>query len=210
MVHGPVGSCTGVWSRAGGRAVEERVEMAIPRSTPNAPEGPLTHPRPNPSPTAPPWPHCGHGSSEQDPVGCRGAHVPGHTACLTHLTRADRRAHLDDPGPRADLDLRGTTFEDRLWESLLDVLRDSHTGGEPVIGSARFTSAVFECHAWFDSMAFDGNAVSDAATFRDASFEGAVSFEGVAFQEATFDDPGQLPLPTDSPGPSRRLTGPCP
>lgn len=30
-----------------------------------------------------------------DPIGCRGIHVPGHTACLAHVADADRDAYLD-------------------------------------------------------------------------------------------------------------------
>ncbi|MEU6541615.1 hypothetical protein [Streptomyces sp. NPDC047000] len=39
----------------------------------------------------PSWSYCGHGADPAtDPVGCRGIHVPGHTACLAHLADADR------------------------------------------------------------------------------------------------------------------------
>jgi hypothetical protein len=57
----------------------------------------------------PPWPHCGHGADPgTDPVGCRGIHVPGRTACLAHLDDTDRDAYLTGLHPGADIDHRGT------------------------------------------------------------------------------------------------------
>jgi hypothetical protein len=59
----------------------------------------------------PTWPHCAHGADPAaDPVGCRGIHVPGHTACLAHLADADRDAYLAALTPGANIDHRGTTF----------------------------------------------------------------------------------------------------
>ncbi|MFG2668936.1 hypothetical protein ACGFY6_32450 [Streptomyces sp. NPDC048387] len=49
---------------------------------------------PPPAPSAPSWPHCAYGAHPTDPVGCRGIHVPGHTACLAHLTDTDRDTYL--------------------------------------------------------------------------------------------------------------------
>ncbi|GAA3043820.1 hypothetical protein GCM10017562_00790 [Streptomyces roseofulvus] len=50
-----------------------------------------------------------HGAGPADPVGCRGIHVPGHTACLAHLTDTDRDTYLAGLAPGADIDHCGTT-----------------------------------------------------------------------------------------------------
>jgi hypothetical protein len=67
----------------------------------------MTHPSPEP----PPWPHCSHGAAPEDPVGCRGIHVPGQSACLAHLTDTDRDAYLATLTPGSDIDKRGTPFD---------------------------------------------------------------------------------------------------
>ncbi|WP_311137630.1 hypothetical protein [Streptomyces sp. I6] len=63
------------------------------------------------APSAPSWPHCAHGADPAtDPVGCRGIYVPGHTACLAHLTDTDRDTYLAGLTPGAHIDHRGTPF----------------------------------------------------------------------------------------------------
>lgn len=58
-------------------------------------------------PATPSWPYCAHGADPAtDPVGCRGIHVPGHTACLAHLTDADRDTYLAGLTPGANVDHR--------------------------------------------------------------------------------------------------------
>lgn len=78
-----------------------------------------------PHPPAPSWPQFAHGAEPAtDPVGCRGIHVPGHTACLAHLADTDRDAYLAGLAPGASIDHRGTTFTDALLTALLNALRD--------------------------------------------------------------------------------------
>ncbi|MES5824893.1 pentapeptide repeat-containing protein [Streptomyces sp. RG80] len=156
----------------------------------------------------PTWPHCAHGADPAvDPVGCRGIHVPGHTACLAHLTDDDRDAYLAALTPGASIDHRGTTFTESLLNALLNSLRDPSTGhpdlGEAVFesatfedaarfesatfnGAARFESATFERFVWFESATFKGAAVFGSATFEgDARFRSA-TFSGAGFGSATF------------------------
>lgn len=145
-----------------------------------------------------------------DPVGCRGIHAPGHTACLAHLADADRDGYLADLTPGAAIDHRGTSFTEPLLDALLDALLDSATG-HPRIGEARFESATFrgdarfvratfQGHAWFDSATFQGLAWFDSATFQglarfeSATFQGYAHFDSAIFQgyagfrSATFRD----------------------
>ncbi|MFI8234932.1 pentapeptide repeat-containing protein [Streptomyces sp. NPDC085900] len=136
-------------------------------------------------PEAPPWPYCQEGATAQDPVGCRGIHVPGHTVCLAHLADAERDAYLAGLTPGASLDHRGTTFTASLLDALLNALRDPATGN-PRLGEAGFESATFEGAAEFGAATF-----MDAAWFRSATFESDAVFEstfkGVAeFESATF------------------------
>ncbi|KQZ17921.1 hypothetical protein AB0K86_21915 [Streptomyces clavifer] len=84
----------------------------------------MSHPIPGPSLTPPTWPHCGHGSAPEDPVGCRGIHGPGNTACLAHLADADRNTYLAGLTPGTDIDHRGTPFTEPLLNAFLDSLRD--------------------------------------------------------------------------------------
>ncbi|MDH6221439.1 pentapeptide repeat-containing protein [Streptomyces pseudovenezuelae] len=159
----------------------------------------MTHPSPAPSLAPPDWPHCGHGTTSEDPVGCRGIHVPGHTACLAHLTDLDRGAYLAGLAPGSDIDHCGTAFTEPLLGALLDALRDPATG-HPCFGSAwfnsvtfqgaaRFESATFQDTAQFNSATFHGPAEFDSATFQDsAEFDMAI-FQGTAnFKSATFQD----------------------
>ncbi|MEU6911480.1 pentapeptide repeat-containing protein [Streptomyces coeruleorubidus] len=142
---------------------------------------------PSPVPGAPSWPYCAHGADPAtDPVGCRGVHVPGHTACLAHLADADRDAYLAGLTPGADIDHRGTPFTEPLLSALLNALRDPATG-HPSLGVAQFESATFHGLAGFESATFHGNA-----RFRGAQFQGSASFRsanfklGAGFRFATF------------------------
>ncbi|WP_322734556.1 pentapeptide repeat-containing protein [Streptomyces ferrugineus] len=170
----------------------------------------MTYPSPAPSPALPVWPHCCHGTTPEDPVGCRGIHVPGHTSCLAHLADTDRDAYLASLAPGADIDHRGTPFTEELLNRLLGALRDPATG-HPRLGAARFTSATFQGGAWFGLATFQGDAEFGSATFeraawfplatfkREARFPsatfqraawfGSATFEGAAwFPSATFED----------------------
>lgn len=157
----------------------------------------MPHQSPEPSVTPPDWPHCGHGTTPEDPVGCRGIHVPDNTGCLAHLTGADRDAYLAGLTPGTDIDHRGTPFTEDLLDVLLNALHDPATGC-PRLGAARFDSATFQGdsrfegatfqgHVWFDSATFQGLAHFDSATFQGlARFESA-TFQGLArFESATF------------------------
>ncbi|KND44194.1 pentapeptide repeat-containing protein [Streptomyces stelliscabiei] len=137
----------------------------------------------------PAWPHCAHGADPAaDPFGCRGIHVSGHTACLAHLSDADRDAYLAGLAPGASIDHRGTTFTESLLNALLNALRNPATG-HPDLGDAGFEAATFKDAAVFDSATFERAAVFDSATFKgDAMFDSA-TFKGAArFESATFKD----------------------
>ncbi|MFJ8795318.1 pentapeptide repeat-containing protein [Streptomyces sp. NPDC102462] len=148
-------------------------------STPRTPRPPL--------PGAPRWPHCAHGADPAtDAVGCRGIHVPGHTACLAHLTDIDRDAYLAGLSAGDDIDHRGTHFTRSLLNALLDALRDPATG-DPRIGVARFDSATFKNVAKFDSTTFTGLADFNRTIFEDSAWFYSVTFEGGAwFNSASF------------------------
>ncbi|MFF9496566.1 pentapeptide repeat-containing protein [Streptomyces flaveolus] len=135
----------------------------------------------------PPWPHCAHGADPAgDPVGCRGIHVPGHTACLAHLAGADRIAYLAALAPGSYVDHRGTPFTGRLLQALLNALRD-HTTQRSHLGIARFDSAIFQDDARFGSAIFQDDARFDSATFQDdARFDSATFQDDARFDSATF------------------------
>jgi uncharacterized protein YjbI with pentapeptide repeats len=136
-----------------------------------------------PSATPPGWPHCGHGATAADPVGCRGIHVREYTACLVHLDEPDRTAYLAALAPGADIDHRGTPFTEDLLDQLLDALRDPDTGF-PHLGAAWFDEAVFNGDARFAGAAFTG-----AARFEGAAFAGTVRFDRAVFSgDAQFDE----------------------
>lgn len=106
----------------------------------------------------PAWPYCAHGADPAaDPIGCRGVPVPGHIACLAHLADADRHVHLTGLTPGASIDHRGTTFNESLFNALLNALRDPITE-HPRLGNAEFRSATFEDDARFESATFQGRA----------------------------------------------------
>ncbi|MFF9870310.1 pentapeptide repeat-containing protein [Streptomyces sp. NPDC013953] len=134
------------------------------------------------------WPHCAHGADPAaDPVGCRGIHVSGHTACLAHLADAERDAYLAGLTPGASIDHRGTTFSESLLDALLNALRDPATGNAR-LGDAAFLSATFEGDAGFGSATFEDRAGFGSATFKGTAGFGSVTFKGTAgFGWATFE-----------------------
>ncbi|MFF0561957.1 pentapeptide repeat-containing protein [Streptomyces sp. NPDC004266] len=114
------------------------------------------------------WLYCAHGADLTDPVGCRGVHIDGHTACLAHLTDTDRDAYLASLAPGADIDLRGTPITADLLGRLLQAVRDPATE-RPRFGRAWFSEA------WFcDEARFGWTQFSDTAAFREARFSGEV------------------------------------
>ncbi|WP_329472913.1 pentapeptide repeat-containing protein [Streptomyces sp. NBC_01723] len=136
---------------------------------------------------APSWPHCAYGADPAvDSVGCRGIHVPGHTACLAHLADAHRDAYLAGLTPGASIDHRGTTLTEPLLNALLNALRDPATG-DVRLGGAMFESATFEGDAGFRSATFEGGAVFRSATFEGGAMFQLATFGGAAmFESATF------------------------
>ncbi|MFB7398413.1 pentapeptide repeat-containing protein [Streptomyces sp. NPDC056191] len=142
---------------------------------------------PTPPSAAPPWPHCAHGADPvTDPIGCRGIHVPGHTACLAHLADTDRDTYLAGLAPGASIDHRGTPFTEDLLNRLLRALTDPTTGA-PRLGAAGFGGAQFSGTAGFGRAQFSGDAwfteaqLSGAAEFGGAQFSGAARFRGAQF-----------------------------
>ncbi|MFD3375094.1 MULTISPECIES: pentapeptide repeat-containing protein [unclassified Streptomyces] len=144
---------------------------------------------PLPVPGAPPWPYCAHGAepAATDPIGCRGVHVPGHTACLAHLDPTNRDAYLAGLTPGTDVDHRGTSFTEPLLNALLRALRDPGTG-HPRLGEARFWDATFQGDAGFESATFQDYAEFEAVTFKGNAEFGSATFEDfVHFESATFE-----------------------
>ncbi|MFC9329596.1 pentapeptide repeat-containing protein [Kitasatospora sp. NPDC057015] len=150
-----------------------------------------------PSTTAPFWSHCGHGASPADPVGCRGIRIGSGERCLAHLPDADRTAHLTTLSPGSDLDLRGTTVDEPLLDSIRTACTDPGTGkprfgqadftDATFIGNAHFSSATFTGDAWFASATFTGDARFSSATFTgDARFASATFNREARFASATF------------------------
>ncbi|MFJ3363537.1 pentapeptide repeat-containing protein [Streptomyces anthocyanicus] len=137
----------------------------------------------------PSWPHCAQGADPAtDPVGCRGIHVPGHTACLAHLSDVDRAAYLAGLTPGADIDHRATPFAEPLLDALLDALRDPATG-HSLLGKAEFREATFEGAARFREATFQGEANFGYATFQSrAWFMKATFRKSVWFMAASFQD----------------------
>ncbi|MFD8421646.1 pentapeptide repeat-containing protein [Streptomyces sp. NPDC059466] len=135
----------------------------------------------------PPWSHCSYGADPAiDPVGCRGIHVPGHTACLAHLNDADRAAYLSGLTPGAHVDHRGTPFTPQLVNQLLGTLRDPATGN-PHLGHAAFDEAWFSGEASFCEVKFSGIARFNRARFAaDAYFNDAKFDQPAWFTEAHF------------------------
>ncbi|MGW5847187.1 SAV_2336 N-terminal domain-related protein [Streptomyces sp. NPDC055254] len=142
--------------------------------------------------TGPEWPHCGLASSSEAP-GCLGIRPPGYGRCLAHLGHAEQEAFLATLGPGSPVDLRGTTFEHRLLQRVLDAVREPGTRrvrlGRAEFGRARFVDgwnargAEFSGRVSFDRAAFAGRAL-----FHEAAFEGRAFFDGAVFERtAAFD-----------------------
>ncbi|MER7050074.1 pentapeptide repeat-containing protein [Streptomyces jumonjinensis] len=145
-----------------------------------------------PSPSAPYWPHCAHGADPTDPVGCRGIQIPGHTACLAHLTDTDRDTYLAGLAPGADIDHRGTPFTEDLLNRLLNTVRDPTTT-HPHLGTARFGGARFSGPARFSEARFSGDAWFSGARFDDgwfveARFSGEAWFDWAQFSRIAWFD----------------------
>ncbi|MFJ8510790.1 pentapeptide repeat-containing protein [Streptomyces avermitilis] len=137
----------------------------------------MSTPPATPVPPPPSWPYCAHGADPTaDPVGCRGIHVPGHTACLAHLSDTHRDTYLAGLTPGDDIDHRGTPFTTHLLHRLLDALRDPATR-KCQWGTADFDEAQFS-NAWFGRAQFFGNA-----GFRSAQFSGFAVFGGAQFSD---------------------------
>ncbi|MFJ9538779.1 pentapeptide repeat-containing protein [Streptomyces sp. NPDC101225] len=148
----------------------------------------MAHPSPEPSLPLRAWPYCGHGTTPEDAVGCRGNHVPGHAACLVHLADPDRDAYLAGLTPGADIDHRGTSFTDPMLDALLHALRDPATG-HAHLGEAKFSSATFEGRVGFEAAIFEGAASFDSATFKNVAMFKSATFKSVAsFHSAVFED----------------------
>ncbi|MFE1947115.1 pentapeptide repeat-containing protein [Streptomyces massasporeus] len=140
------------------------------------------------------WLCCGHGADAEDLVGCRGVQVPGHIACLAHLTETDRDTYLDGLTPGADIDHRGTPFTEPLLEALLRALHDP-TIGKPHFGASAFQEAQFYGDASFREAQFSGTASFHRAeffgdaVFVDARFLGDAGFHRAQFSgDALFDE----------------------
>ncbi|ARQ70793.1 pentapeptide repeat-containing protein [Streptomyces marincola] len=133
-----------------------------------------------------PWPHCGHGTTADDRVGCRGVRIAGRAACLVHVDEAERAAYLGGLAPGADVDQRGTSFDSRLAGRLLAALRDPATGG-PRLGTAQFQEASFAGNVQFERAVFTGDAWFYGASFGgDAQFARAVFSGAAGFDQVTF------------------------
>ncbi|MFD3794970.1 pentapeptide repeat-containing protein [Streptomyces californicus] len=175
----------------------------------------MTSAAPEPPPNTPPsWQHCRHDATPADPVGCRGIHVTGHTACLAHLADADRNAYLNALTPGAGIDHRGTPFTEDLLHQLLTALHDPTTsqahigdawfdsatftgdarfGGVAVTGDARFGGVTFTGDGWFDGVTFTGDVWFGGASFTsDAVFGGASFNANARFNGATFTGDAQF------------------
>lgn len=142
---------------------------------------------PTPPTEAPPWPHCSHGADPvTDPVGCRGIHVRGHTACLAHLNNADRTSYLAALAPGVDIDHRGTPFTGALLDQLLTALTDP-SSQHPHLGEADFAEAQFSGDArfigaqFFGTAGFVGTQFAADAWFAQVQFSGDTGFGGAEF-----------------------------
>ncbi|WP_053924646.1 pentapeptide repeat-containing protein [Streptomyces chattanoogensis] len=147
----------------------------------------MTQPNPDPYPTPPDWPHCGHGAQpETDPVGCRGRRVEPYAECLVHLKDADRSAYLADLRAGADIDHCGTRLSRELLDELLSAIKDPTTN-RPRLGRADFSHAQFDGDAEFSGVEFGGAVSFWSAKFTDDAAFAETQFGGNAwFNEAKF------------------------
>ncbi|MFF4837946.1 pentapeptide repeat-containing protein [Streptomyces sp. NPDC001315] len=133
--------------------------------------------------TAPSWPYCGLDAAA-DGVGCQGRSVEPHTACLAHLSDADRSAYFAGLRPGADLDHSGTHFTEELLGELLAAVIDPATD-LPWLGQAVFVKARFSGDARFGRAQIDGDARFDGAQISgNAQFSGAKINGDALFPEA--------------------------
>ncbi|MGW4676521.1 pentapeptide repeat-containing protein [Streptomyces sp. NPDC004324] len=145
----------------------------------------IPQPNPAPSPAPPTWPHCAAGPSAEAPFGCLGVLVAGR-ACLAHLPDSDRDAYLAGLTPGADVDHRGTSFTQPLFDALLSAVRDPTTA-QPHLGKARFDAATFSGDAGFESATFEGEVGFESATFEGGAMFGSATFKSDAnFVAANF------------------------
>lgn len=122
-----------------------------------------------------------------DPVGCRGVHVPGHAACLTHLDPVDRDSYFGGLQPGDAVDHRGTTFDATLLAELLSALTDAEVG-RPILGKSWFEEANFTGEVSFNGARFSGEAIFSEATFDDYAAFWDATFDNVAdFSHASID-----------------------
>lgn len=144
------------------------------------------------------WAQCGDGATAADPAGCIGIRLPGRHGCLAHVSASEQSEYIRDLSPGSAVDLRGTTFANRLLARVLGKLRDPLTGhvrmGAAVFDRARFTDewstvgAEFEGRVSFDRAVFDTPASFETSRFRGtASFGRTVFRHGCAFDGSTFD-----------------------
>ncbi|WP_345548969.1 pentapeptide repeat-containing protein [Streptomyces lannensis] len=112
--------------------------------------------------------------------------MPGHTACLAHLSAGDRHAYLAGLAPHSDIDCRGTSFTEDLLGQLLSAFRDPITG-KPQMGTVRFGESEFSGTASFDGVQFFGTA-----SFDDAQFSGDATFDGAQFSGRAWFDGAQF------------------
>ncbi|MGW6690998.1 SAV_2336 N-terminal domain-related protein [Streptomyces sp. NPDC054961] len=144
------------------------------------------------------WAQCGYGATAADPAGCIGIRLPGRHGCLAHVSTAEQNEYVRGLSPGSDVDLRGTTFANRLLARVLGKLRDPLTEhvrmGAAVFDRARFTDewstvgAEFEGRVSFDRAVFDTPARFETSRFKGtASFGRTVFRHGCAFDGSTFD-----------------------
>ncbi|MFJ8630873.1 pentapeptide repeat-containing protein [Streptomyces sp. NPDC093568] len=138
----------------------------------------------------PTWPRCGRADLVTGLGDCGGIHVPGHTACLAHLSTTERSAYLAALNPGDNVDHRGTPFTEALISLLLNALRDPDTE-EPHFGTANFSRARFADEADFGEARFAGAAWFVGAQFSDEANFGAARFSREAmFGNAEFSQGG--------------------
>ncbi|KMS91001.1 metal transporter [Streptomyces regensis] len=107
------------------------------------------------------WPQCAHLDTGER---CRGRTVGSYAACLAHLDSAERAAHLATLIPGADLDHRGTHFNQSLLDELLAPLRDPGSGRARV-GVASFDEVRFTGDAELAAIDFGGFCSFASAVF---------------------------------------------
>ncbi|MFI9549845.1 pentapeptide repeat-containing protein [Streptomyces sp. NPDC052016] len=87
--------------------------------------------------------------------------------------------------PGADIDHRGTPFDEPLLRALLGALRVA-PNEQPLLGAAQFDGALFKNDANFDEATFSGKANFDGTTFFGRASFGSAMFAGAARFSATF------------------------